>query len=239
VTVTVDASTDLDRTRFFIDNEWVEPRGSETHHAVEAATEDLLGTAVLGTDANIDAGVKAARKALDEGPRGRTTAAKRAAVMRRFADALTARAEATSTLVSRENGMPIGLSSAFNGAAPAGLLQMYAGLIEQMTLEEVRGPPLSPRVPSRASQSLFSTVYRTVCTRILSPSNTNVSMPSRARVTSDTAFHSMNRMLPSKTCVGTSHFADGRSVSSASKPCRTPSFPCSAPAGVMNTASSA
>jgi acyl-CoA reductase-like NAD-dependent aldehyde dehydrogenase len=59
--------------------------------------------------------------------------------MRRFADALTARAEATSTLVSRENGMPIGLSSAFNGAAPAGLLQMYAGLIEQMTLEEVRG----------------------------------------------------------------------------------------------------
>ena len=138
MTVTVDAGTDLDRTRFFIDNEWVEPRGSETHRAVEAATEDLLGTAALGTDADIDAGVKAARKALDEGPWGRTTAAERAAAMRRFADALTARAEATSTLVSRENGMPIGLSSAFNGAAPAGLLQMYAGLIEQMTLEEVR-----------------------------------------------------------------------------------------------------
>jgi acyl-CoA reductase-like NAD-dependent aldehyde dehydrogenase len=82
--------------------------------------------------------VQAARKALDEGPWGRTTAAERAAAMRRFADALAARAEATSTLVTRENGMPIGLSSAFNGAAPAGLLQMYAGLIEQMTLEEVR-----------------------------------------------------------------------------------------------------
>ena len=34
--------------------------------------------------------------------------------------------------------MPIGLSSAFNGAAPAGLLQMYAELIKVLPLEEVR-----------------------------------------------------------------------------------------------------
>jgi len=33
--------------------------------------------------------------------------------------------------------MPIGLS-AFNGAAPAGLLQMYAELVKLMALEEVR-----------------------------------------------------------------------------------------------------
>jgi aldehyde dehydrogenase (NAD+) len=26
--------TDLDRTRFFIDGEWVEPRGSQTHQAL-------------------------------------------------------------------------------------------------------------------------------------------------------------------------------------------------------------
>jgi aldehyde dehydrogenase (NAD+) len=58
--------------------------------------------------------------------------------MYRFATALAARAESTSTLVSQENGMPIGLSSAFNGAAPAGLLQMYAELIKVLPLEEVR-----------------------------------------------------------------------------------------------------
>jgi Aldehyde dehydrogenase family len=34
--------------------------------------------------------------------------------------------------------MPIGLSSAFNGAAPAGLLQMYAEIVKAMDLEEVR-----------------------------------------------------------------------------------------------------
>jgi acyl-CoA reductase-like NAD-dependent aldehyde dehydrogenase len=58
--------------------------------------------------------------------------------MHKFAAALAARADGTSKLVSQENGMPIGLSSAFNGAAPAGLLQMYAELAKTMALEEVR-----------------------------------------------------------------------------------------------------
>ncbi|MGD0068780.1 MAG: aldehyde dehydrogenase [Streptosporangiaceae bacterium] len=105
---TIAEHTDLDRTRFFIDGEWVEPRGSETHRALEAATGEPLGTAALATDADIDAAVKAARRALDHGPWGRTTAAERAEAMHRFAAAL------------------------------AGLLQMYAEIIKTLPLEEVR-----------------------------------------------------------------------------------------------------
>ncbi|MCW2756776.1 MAG: Betaine-aldehyde dehydrogenase [Nocardioidaceae bacterium] len=138
MTAVAEAATDLDRTRFFINGEWVDPLGTETHHSLEAATGDSLGTASLGTDADIDRAVRAAREALDNGPWGRTTAAERADYMHKFAAALLARADATSTLVSRENGMPIGLSTAFNGAAPAGLLQMYAELVKTLDLEEVR-----------------------------------------------------------------------------------------------------
>jgi aldehyde dehydrogenase (NAD+) len=138
ILTTIAEHTDLDRTRFFIDGEWVEPRGSETHRALEAATGETLGTAALATDADIDVAVRAARKALDHGPWGRTTAAERAEYMHRFAAALAARADSTSALVSQENGMPIGLSAAFNGAAPAGLLQMYAEVVKALPLEEVR-----------------------------------------------------------------------------------------------------
>jgi len=138
VTATVDQQTDLDRTRFFINGEWVEPRGTERHQAIEAATGEPIGVAALGTDADIDAAVRAARAALDTGPWGRSTAAERSEVMLRFAAALASRGDATSTLVSRENGMPITLSSVFNGAAPAGLLQLYANLIKDFPLEEVR-----------------------------------------------------------------------------------------------------
>lgn len=138
MTAIADARTDLDRTRFFINGEWVEPRGTETHRAVEAATGELLGEAALGTDADIDAAVRAARHALDEGPWGRTSVEERVDFMLRFADALDARAESTSRLVSQENGMPITLSSAFNGAAPAGLLRMFAQVIQGVELESTR-----------------------------------------------------------------------------------------------------
>jgi aldehyde dehydrogenase (NAD+) len=58
MTIAADLGTDLDLTRFFIDGAWVEPRGTETHRALEAATGEPLGTAALGTDA----AVKAARR---------------------------------------------------------------------------------------------------------------------------------------------------------------------------------
>jgi aldehyde dehydrogenase (NAD+) len=138
MTITAESRTELDRIRFYIDGKWVDPQGTDTQTSLEAATGELLGTASLGNEADIDAAVRAARRALDEGPWGRTTPAERAAVMRRFAAALQARSDSTATLVSRENGMPISLSTPFNGIAPAMLLNVYADLIEKTPLEDVR-----------------------------------------------------------------------------------------------------
>lgn len=130
-------SAELDRTRFYIDGRWAQPNSGDVQVSREAATGKRLGTAALGSPADIDAAVRAAERAL-HGPWAGTTATERATVMRRFADALAARAADTSTLVSRENGMPIALSHLFNGAAPAGLLQMYADTIETTALEVAR-----------------------------------------------------------------------------------------------------
>src|ERR1700684_1850718 len=105
--------TYLDRIRFFIDGEWVDPRGSDTHRTLGAAAGEPLATPALATEADIDAAVKAARRALDTGPWGRTTAAERAEVMHRFAAGPAARADATRALVSRENGLPLGASTGF------------------------------------------------------------------------------------------------------------------------------
>lgn len=138
MSLTAERPSDLDRKRFFIDGGWVDPSGDRLQDQIEAATGERIGVAALGTEADIDAAVRAARRALDEGTWGRTTAAERAAVLRRFADALEKRAGDTSTLVSRENGMPIGLSQMLNGGAPAVLLRIYADVIENLPLEEVR-----------------------------------------------------------------------------------------------------
>ena len=129
----------LDRPQFFIDGKWAEPLDGEGfQNQLEAATGEVIGVAALGGPADIDAAVRAARNAFDNGPWGRSTAAERAGVLRKFADALDARAGDSATLVSRENGMPIGLSHMLNGGAPSGLLRMYADIVENLPLEEVR-----------------------------------------------------------------------------------------------------
>jgi betaine-aldehyde dehydrogenase len=145
----VDQATELDRMHFFVNNEWVAPKGPDTHRALEAATGELLGTAALGSADDIDGAVRAAREALDHGPWGRTTPAERVAVMHRFADALLARASFTSTLVSRENGMPIGLSTALNGEAPAGLLRMYADMATSTDFEKVQPSAIGSTIVRR------------------------------------------------------------------------------------------
>lgn len=149
MTATINRQTELDRTKFFINGEWVSPRGTETQAQLEAATGELLGTAALGNDADIDAAACAAREALDSGPWGQTSAAERAEVLHRFSSALSARADFTTNLVSRENGMPIGLSTIFNGAGPVGMLQMYAEAIKATALEAARPSPSGATVVRR------------------------------------------------------------------------------------------
>jgi acyl-CoA reductase-like NAD-dependent aldehyde dehydrogenase len=128
----------VDRQQFFIDGTWVNPHRNNTFHKVEAATEDHLGVAALADAADIDAAVHAARRALDNGPWGRTTAAERADFLDKFADALEIRGEATSRLVSQEVGMPSGLSSLANIVLPVNTVRYYANLIRTMAFEEVR-----------------------------------------------------------------------------------------------------
>ena len=138
MTRTTNTAAALDRPTFYIDGQSVTPRGTDSYHVLEAATGNPLGLAALGSAEDIDAAVRSARTAFDHGPWSRTSAAERAAAMRRFGDALATRIETTSHLVSQENGMPITMSAAFNGTAPAGLMHMYADIIENYPLEEVR-----------------------------------------------------------------------------------------------------
>ncbi len=124
--------------------------------ALEAATGEPLGTAALGSAADIDKAVRAAREAFDHGPWGRTTVAERVEAMGAFAAALRSRAEATSELCSREMGMPIGLSKAFNGEAPAALLDFYAGQVQGMEPGDGAGEPEWARPWCAASRSGWS-----------------------------------------------------------------------------------
>lgn len=137
----------LDRRTLFIDGEWAAPTSDSTYDVIEAATEKVLGTTALAENADIDAAVAAARRALASWRA--LSAAERADHLDRFAAALKSRAKQTAVLTSRENGMPLALSVGVNGYAPALMLKYYADLVRRQESEDVRPSALGGRTVVR------------------------------------------------------------------------------------------
>jgi acyl-CoA reductase-like NAD-dependent aldehyde dehydrogenase len=112
------------------------PAGKVTP-VVEAATGQPLGDGPCATESDIDDAVAAAHSAEADAWRA-SDPAERFEVLMRLAAALKSRARSAAELCSRENGMPISLSRAVNGAFPAALVAYYAKLIAESDPEEIR-----------------------------------------------------------------------------------------------------
>lgn len=78
----------LDRDTLFIDGRWVAPSTAARITALNAATEEVLGTVAQADVADVDRAVAAARNAVENSEWSQTCPADRAAVMTRFADEL-------------------------------------------------------------------------------------------------------------------------------------------------------
>lgn len=128
----------IDRGTLFIGGGWVAPSTSSRITVLNAATEEVLGTVPEADVADVDRAVAAARNSVENSEWSEASPADRAAAMNRFADELQKRSGELVRTVSQENGMPIGLSEAFEGGFAIGLLRYYAGLAATMSVEDVR-----------------------------------------------------------------------------------------------------
>jgi geranial dehydrogenase len=128
----------VNKDSFFIGGDWVKPATDRTFTMINASTEDVLGTAPEGSEADIDAAVAAARKALTEGPWAEASPVERAAIMERFMAALASRSSDIARVVSAQNGMPLSLSEPFEGQFGVGLLQFYAQLARELGQPDIR-----------------------------------------------------------------------------------------------------
>jgi geranial dehydrogenase len=137
----VATQTTLERDFLYIGGKWVAPTSDKRFNVINATTEEQVGSVPEGAEGDIDNAVVAARKALDDGW-GQSTPAERAAVLTRFADEVEKRAEDIASTVSMQNGMPLQVSSPFEGGYVVAVLRYYAGLAANLVLEERRPSPL-------------------------------------------------------------------------------------------------
>ena len=175
--------------KLFIGGEWVTPSSGAIFSVVSASTEEPIGSVPEGQEADVDAAVAAARAAFAD-PSGwaNWAPADRASVLERFADELEKRTPEIANLVSQQNGMPISISTSFEGAFPAVLLRYYAKVIREASFEEehpalmggttvVRREPIGvvgAIVPWNFPQSLAAFKYAPAlaagCTLVIKPS---------------------------------------------------------------------
>jgi acyl-CoA reductase-like NAD-dependent aldehyde dehydrogenase len=90
--------------RMLIGGEWVEARSGETFESVDPFTGRPWATVPRAGGADVDAAVRAARRAFDEGPWGRMTGVERARLMRRLAELVAEHAERIAVVESTDNG---------------------------------------------------------------------------------------------------------------------------------------
>lgn len=129
----------IHRDGFYIDGGWRAPSGTARITVLGANTGEPIGSVPEAEAADLDLAVMAARRAFDD-PQGWATwpAGDRAAVLRRFADAVEARRDEMIFTISSQNGMPITMASAVESALPARVLRYYADLVSSARSEEDR-----------------------------------------------------------------------------------------------------
>lgn len=101
----------------YINGAWVESEGGTVHHVVNPATEAACTEITLGSQADVDKAVAAARNAFDSW--SQSSIADRAALLGRIIEEYKARMLDLAKAVSEEMGAPIGFASA--AQVPAGL----------------------------------------------------------------------------------------------------------------------
>ncbi len=129
-----------DYRKFYIDGKWVGPAQGRDFFVVNPATEEAVATISLGSAADVDKAVSAARKAFESYPE--TTVEARLALLRRIIEIYKAKSEEMAHAISTEMGAPISLARKAQVPAGLGHLLEAAKVLEHFPFEELKGTTL-------------------------------------------------------------------------------------------------
>ena len=123
-----------DRGHLYIGGSWVQPEGDGTIDVFNPATEERIGSVPVGSEADVNAAVEAARAAF--GDWSGTPAEERADFLNRLSGAIKDRSEELSQLITSEVGTPIEYSRMAMVGTPRVVSRSYAKILDDFQWEE-------------------------------------------------------------------------------------------------------
>lgn len=131
--------------KFYIGGEWVTPSGTETMEVIDSATEEVIGKVPLGTPADVDRAVAAARAAFESW--SQTPVDVRSKYLRDISAALAGRGREIAELIASEVGMPITAAEFIQGGLAISDWNNYADELDRYQWEEQVGNSLVVKEP--------------------------------------------------------------------------------------------
>src|SRR5260370_31487322 len=128
--------------QMLIGGEWVDAQSGRTFASINPYTGMVWAVVPEAGEADVDAAVRAARAAFDEGPWGRRTGTERARLMRQFAAVLAENAEQMAIVESTDNGKLLREMGGQLKSLPE-WYYYFAGPADNPTVE-----PLPPHTPT-------------------------------------------------------------------------------------------
>ena len=119
--------------KFYIDGKWVTPNSKQSMPVINPATEEEIGTVILGNNDDVDIAVKAANLAFESF--SKTTKEDRLKLLKRIHEVTSDRFEELAQAMSKEMGAPITMSREAQADSGLGHLQGFIEALEKLEEE--------------------------------------------------------------------------------------------------------
>ncbi|HUL42657.1 MAG TPA: aldehyde dehydrogenase family protein [Burkholderiales bacterium] len=113
--------------KLLIDGKWVSAASGKTFAVINPATGEVVTQVAEGDKADVDAAVKAARRAFESGPWPSMTPSERGKLIWKIGDLITKYLDELAELESLDNGKPVGVARAADVPLAADIFHYMAG----------------------------------------------------------------------------------------------------------------
>lgn len=134
-------SVRLPQCKLWIDGKWRDSQTGKMFGTLNPATEDLIAEVAEGGEADVDAAVKAARKAFEEGLWPKMRANERASILYKMARIIRDNLDDLARLETMDSGKPIQNSRTIDIPAAADAFEYYAGWADKLFGETIPADP--------------------------------------------------------------------------------------------------
>ncbi|HIA43687.1 MAG TPA: aldehyde dehydrogenase family protein, partial [Gammaproteobacteria bacterium] len=132
--------------QFYINGEWVDPaEGVNPFDVINPANEEVIAQIALGSPADVDKAVAAAREAFDSF--SQTSVEERLALLGKIVEIYQSRYDEIAETISQEMGAPLSLSKAAQAATGLGHFAQAIEILQSFEWEETKGKTVIRKEP--------------------------------------------------------------------------------------------